>query len=239
GRIGLWDATTHTRLGEVPSGGLGPHDMALLPDGRTLVVANGGIRTHPDSGRDKLNLDTMRPNLSYLDATSGALLDSVELPEDLHLNSIRHLAVARDGLVAAALQWQGAPTDSVPLLAFHRRGWTALRLAEADVLDLAAMRGYAGSVAFDAAGRRAAITSPRGGRVMAWNVPGPKADPQPDIWYRADVCGIAPRHTDREGWIATDGLGGMTALSPALVPQALARHRLGFDNHLIALQQSS
>ncbi|MEM1345724.1 MAG: DUF1513 domain-containing protein, partial [Pseudomonadota bacterium] len=47
GRIGLWDATTHTRLGEVPSGGLGPHDMALLPDGRTLVVANGGIRTHP------------------------------------------------------------------------------------------------------------------------------------------------------------------------------------------------
>ena len=79
GRIGLWETDGWQRIGEVDSGGLGPHDMKLLPDGR-LVVANGGIKTDPGD-RTKLNLATMRPNLALL--WGGEVVELVELEEAL------------------------------------------------------------------------------------------------------------------------------------------------------------
>ena len=63
------------------NGSFGPHEIRLLPQGDTLVVANGGIETHPDSGRSKLNLPTMRPNLAYI-TIDGALKDRVAPPDD-------------------------------------------------------------------------------------------------------------------------------------------------------------
>ena len=55
GRIGLWDAATgYARLGEIPSGGIGPHEAVRLPGIDTLGVANAGIRTHPASGCENL-----------------------------------------------------------------------------------------------------------------------------------------------------------------------------------------
>ncbi|MEM7506752.1 MAG: DUF1513 domain-containing protein [Pseudomonadota bacterium] len=231
GRLGVWDAASgYKRIGVISSGGIGPHDVVLLPDGQTLAVANGGIRTHPASGREKLNLSSMRPNLAYLRLRDGGLIEQVELPDDLQENSIRHLAVAPDGLIALALQWQGDSADGVPLLAFHRQGDGSVRLADAPVHSLAAMQGYAGSVAFDRHGVRAAITSPRGGRVMAWNIDGGT----PDIWARPDVCGLAP---GPRGWIATDGFGGVFSLGPDLTPARLRRHSLAFDNHLVGIRE--
>ncbi|MEO1315917.1 MAG: DUF1513 domain-containing protein [Pseudomonadota bacterium] len=232
GRIGIWDvAEGYRRVGDVPSGGIGPHDLQLMPDGETLVVANGGIRTHPDSGREKLNLDTMAPALSYLRARDGALVDEVTPPGDFRQNSIRHLAISADGTVAAAMQWQGDPADGVPLLAFHRRGEAGLSWAEAAAYEMAAMEGYAGSVSFSRSGAKAAITSPRGGRIMAWEVAGGAAA-GPEVWSRPDVCGLAPGPT---GWIATDGLGGVIQLDEALTPVSASRHDSAFDNHLVAL----
>lgn len=120
GVIGVWDAETLERIGEFPSGGVGPHDMALLADEQTLVVANGGIETHPSSGRAKLNIPVMAPNLSFL-GLDGTLLERIDLAPELHKNSIRHLAVGADGTVAFAMQWQGGD-EVVPLLGLHLRG---------------------------------------------------------------------------------------------------------------------
>ncbi|MEL6318445.1 MAG: DUF1513 domain-containing protein, partial [Pseudomonadota bacterium] len=73
GRVGVWDATGgFARMGEWASGGVGPHDALFDPASNQLVVANGGVQTHPDSGRSKLNLPTMRSNLARLDARDGA-----------------------------------------------------------------------------------------------------------------------------------------------------------------------
>ena len=58
---------------EFHSGGIGPHELRLLSDGNTLVVANGGIRTHPDFDRTPLNLESMQPSLAYLDRHHGQL----------------------------------------------------------------------------------------------------------------------------------------------------------------------
>jgi hypothetical protein len=80
GMIGVRDATDgYKQIGEFPAHGMEPHDIALLSDGRTMVIANGGIRTHPDRGADELNLADMQPSLVYVDVTTGDLLEEHRL----------------------------------------------------------------------------------------------------------------------------------------------------------------
>ncbi|MFC4668830.1 DUF1513 domain-containing protein [Seohaeicola nanhaiensis] len=225
GRIGLWSRSKgYARIGELASGGIGPHDIKALPSD-ALVIANGGIRTHPDHGRDKLNIPTMRPNLTYLDA-AGQIAEQIELDPALHQNSLRHLALGPDGLVAFALQWEGDTTEVPPLLGLHRRGEPA-RLLSADLSEQIAMKGYAGSIAVDHANECVAITSPKGGRVHLFGFDGTFRD----SIRRADVCGIG---AGAEGFVATDGLGGILALSGGAVHPLAARPR-AWDNHLIAI----
>ena len=92
GMVGIYDARdSFRRLGEFPTHGVGPHEMLLLGDGRTLAICNGGIETHPDFGRAKLNIPTMKPSLVLVDRISGDLVEKHELPASLHQLSIRHL----------------------------------------------------------------------------------------------------------------------------------------------------
>ncbi len=71
GVLGVYDATAaYVRVGEMPTHGLGPHDLAFLPgrETRHIVVANGGTRTQPGSGREILNAEAMEPSLAVVDA---------------------------------------------------------------------------------------------------------------------------------------------------------------------------
>ncbi len=163
GVIGIYDAEAgYRRAGEFDSGGIGPHDLALLPDLRTLVVANGGVATHPASGRLPLNLPTMRSNLAYLDVRHGEVLETYALPGELQPVSIRHLAVARHGQIVVGCQVKAARGRVLPLVGLHRRGeaLAALALPEATWRD---MRGYVGSICTDRSGRFAAASCPRAG----------------------------------------------------------------------------
>ncbi len=225
GMIGLWDVEAgYRRVGERPSGGIGPHDLRLMPDGATLVIANGGIATDP-SDRTKLNIPTMRPNLTYQDL-EGTGLDQVELESDLWKNSIRHLAIRADGLVGFAMQWEGRDGAAPPLLGLHRRGIAPV-LAEAPLADELAMQGYAGSVAFSGDGAEIAITSPRGGRLHRFTADGTFTG----AVSRTDVCGLAPRG---KGYLASDGLGGLISIDAA-GPAPLSRVDCAWDNHIVAL----
>lgn len=225
GIIGVWDpARGYTRYDEFPSGGIGPHDLRLMPGGETLVVANGGIATDP-ADRRKLNLATMRPNLTYL-ALSGSVRARIELDIGLRRNSIRHLAVRRDGLVGFAMQWEGAQGAAPPLLGLHRMGDSPV-LAQAPLADERAMQGYAGSIAFSGDGNEIAITSPRGGRLHRFSVAGAFLG----ATSRADVCGLAPMG---HGYLASDGLGGLISVG-ATGATPLARDNCAWDNHIVAL----
>lgn len=222
GRLGLWARDAgFTRIGEVASGGVGPHDILRLADD-VLVVANGGIRTHPDHGRDKLNLDTMKPNLTYLTIESGPE-EIVELDPDLHHASIRHLA-EQDGTVAFAMQWQGELPDPVPLLGLHRRGADPI-LCSADLGEQLAMDGYAGSVAIS--GDLAAITSPRGGRVHLFGLDGQFAG----AVQRRDVCGLA---ASANGLLITDGMGGVLRVQGDQAAPLRVADR-AWDNHVVRI----
>ena len=221
GRIGLWDARNgYRRIGEWDSFGIGPHDLRLLPDGG-LVVANGGIETDPDD-RTPLNLDRMQPNLAVLDA-SGAMVSRRMLGDDLHQNSIRHLAPMADG-VAFAMQWQGDPAMPVPLLGVGRGDGplTAISPPEAEAF---AMQGYAGSIATSAG--MIALTSPRGGVAMLFGTDGAHLA----TLRRADLCGVAP--ADDAPFTLTDGGGAIWAADAGGL-RLRARHPVAWDNHLVA-----
>ncbi|MEQ8896787.1 MAG: DUF1513 domain-containing protein [Roseovarius sp.] len=225
GMIGIWDATGgYARLGAVPSGGVGPHELRLMPDGKTLVVANGGIETHPDAGRQKLNLATMRPNLSYV-TFDGALADQVEPPEEWHKASMRHIAVRDDGLVAVACQWQGAMTEVPPLLATHGRGGPL----EFQALGPGAeheLQGYLGSVAFSGSGEEIAVTGPRGGMAVVTDAGGRVTR----RLEQRDICGVAP---GPGGFVFTTGEGRV--LTDDEAEGDLARHGCAWDNHLVPI----
>lgn len=220
GRVGLWETRGFTRIGEWDSHGIGPHDIKRLADGR-IVIANGGIQTDPGD-RTKLNLDTMRPNLTLL-SPEGGLLDQVELPAALHQNSIRHLAVLGQG-VAFAMQWEGDAAEPVPQLGLWTPG-RAPQLCPPAEADAFAMQGYAGSIAVS--GGMIALTSPKGGVVMLFDSTGtPLA-----TYRRADLCGVAPAP---QGFVATDGQGAVWSCDAAgLVP--LGQGATLWDNHLVAL----
>ncbi|MEJ6069366.1 DUF1513 domain-containing protein, partial [Psychrobacter sp. 16-Bac2893] len=66
GKIGVYDVKNgYQKIAEFESYGIGPHELIMHPDGKTLVIANGGIKTERAS-REELNLDTMHPSLVYL-----------------------------------------------------------------------------------------------------------------------------------------------------------------------------
>ncbi len=227
GVVGVWDTTDgYRRIGSFASGGIGPHELLLRRDAPGLVAANGGIQTHPDSGRDKLNLDTMTPNLSYL-SFDGTLNAQMQLPDDLHQNSIRHLAMHQDGTVGFAMQWQGEPGADVPIVGLHRPG-TAPRLLAEDDPRVRNLNGYGGSLCFSADGASIAVTSPRGGVVQVMDVASGVLRHEHRI---DDVCGLA---TSALGFLASSGSGRIVSLHQSGM-KPLSQIDLRWDNHLIRL----
>lgn len=230
GVLGLYDASVgggYKRIGEFDTGGIGPHEVLLMPDGKTLCVANGGILTHPDYGKLELNADTMRPSLAYINAADGKLLERVELEPALHRLSIRHLVIAADGSVWFGCQYMGPAADRPALVGRHRRG-EALELFPGPDETLRAMRNYVGSVAVDASGLVVATSSPVGAQVAYWDTASGKCL---GVTPLADACGVAPAH--EHGFLITSGLGAMVHAEPTAAERALLAPstNVSWDNH--------
>lgn len=153
------------RVAERSTHGLGPHQLLWMPGGEELVVANGGIRTEADS-RVMMNLDAMEPSLVLMHR-DGTLISKETLPQQM--NSVRHLAVARDGTIVSGQQYEGDPQDAVPLLAIKRPGqpFQPFPLAEAQRL---VMNQYTASLAIHDELRLVALTAPRGNRFFVWHL---------------------------------------------------------------------
>lgn len=230
GVIGIWDAADgYRRVGEVDAAGIGPHDLALGRDGRTLVIANGGLLTHPDSGRAKLNLATMEPSVSVVEPATGTVLRRLTLPRELRQLSIRHLAVAPDGTIGFGMQYEGPADHAVPLAGTWAPDGTVALLAQ-DGSTPALTRNYVGDLAIDSTGRYLAASFPRGGRVGVWDLPGRRP-----LGFVAthDACGLNAEPGSDRLWIS-DGNGEIGPLDPGRpltwrtttpVPG------LAFDNH--------
>lgn len=219
------------RVREFPSYGVGPHELLLHPDGETLVIANGGIRTHPSRDRENLNIDTMQPSLAYVDRRSGELLEQHYMPAEFHQSGIRHLDVNTDGLVALAMQFEGEPFVDAPLLATHRRG-EELRLLRAAPELQPQLKQYIGALRYDLGGRFFAASAPKGNMITFWDA---EAGTLLHSTRARDGCGVCAVDN---GFVFSTGTGRVAHID--LATQAVAEldaavERVFWDNHMSAL----
>ncbi len=231
GRIGIWEtAGNYRRVGEILSHGIGPHDINLVPDGRTLVIANGGTITHPEHGRRVLNLATMQPSLAYVDTTTGDLIERHVLPAALHKLSIRHLDVAGDGTIVFGCQNKGPRSRQVDLIGFHRPGGDIAFLSGGTAVHRA-LRHYVSSIAINRAGDLAVVTSSRGQQAVFVDIARRSVV---GIQPFRDVSGVAAAGTE-SGFVLTGGGGDITERTERSAVGKQRRVAWHWDNHAIAL----
>ena len=236
GVLGLYDANDgYRRVGEYRSGGLDPHELLLLPDGVTLVVANGGILTDPDAPGIKLNRNDMESSLAYIDTRDGTIVAQHRLPDEYAQLSLRHTALTPDGTVAVAMQYEGPSSDRVPLLVTHRLGDKALAALSAPDQGLGRLRNYCGSVAFDSTARVLAVTSPVGGVAAFWDLGTRRFV---GVAEMGDVCGLAATRRIGE-FVVTSGLEGAgTVIAAERRIQGFGADAVAgahWDNHLLRI----
>lgn len=214
----LREAATLKRLVEWPSFGVDAHQALLDADG-SLLIANGGVPTQPETGRVKRVAGRLDSSLVRLDPRNGTLLGQWRLA-DTRL-SLRHLARCADGKVGIALQAEhddAAARAAAPLLALFdgRR----LRTVEAPQ----PLCGYAGDIAATDAGF--AVSAPRAGGVAHWSAAGEWRG----LAALPEACALA---TFGGRLIA----GGRGELAAGAEVAGLQRQRAGglrFDNHAVA-----
>ena len=212
GRIGVWDADHgYRRVDEWDSGRIGPHDTNRLPGSDRLVVANGGIDTHPDTGRTKLNIANMHPDLAYLD--QGQVIKTASLPAKMHKTHPVIWPCHPKTLIAPHAQ--GQDQNITPITLPH----DAMR----------ALNGYIGSIAISTDGRVIAATSPRGGLVQCCDV---NTLALRNVVQLRDVCGVSAHGTE---FIATTGEDALDNAQNWRLTQSYRTTHLRWDNHLIAL----
>lgn len=237
GKIGIYDAhNRYQKVAEFDSHGIGPHELMMHPDGATLVVANGGIKTEQAS-REELNLDSMRPSLVYLNRHNGALLEQI-VPEHNQM-SVRHLAMHDNGTVMIGIQFQGDKHLNVPLVLTHQRGDAAFTALKMPNNHWQRFHQYIASVAVDSLSNLLCVTTPIGGCVAVYDLDNYELI---DSRRLPDCAGASVlSNVGKSGFIVSDGQGQLTRL--LLDNQAQNRrilkdsqwHNLSFDNHLQAL----
>ncbi|KAJ54365.1 hypothetical protein ACMU_18225 [Actibacterium mucosum KCTC 23349] len=223
GRIGVWDAGDRfKRLDDLPSGGVGPHEILRLPNGG-FAVANGGIQTHPNSGRTRLNVPTMRTNLAFLDPW-GAISNVVEAPDTQRQNSIRHIDADAVGRIAIALQWQGDPRKRAPVAAMlNEQGLTYLE-------HPATMRlkHYGGSVAIAGNGQSFFVTGPKGDSVLSFDMDSGAPLAAYDMPLASGVATFG-------SGVAISSSSGIAAMTAEAKTQLAGKVDGVWDNHLVRL----
>ena len=238
GVVGVYDvAKNYQRVGEFSSGGLGPHEIMLSTSGEQLIVANGGIETHPETGRKKLNLDSMRPSIAFLNRRDGELLSATPLPAHQHANSIRHIDVSDDNVVYLAMQNQNKNQAKV-LLAKIKQGRNTIEkiTLPANVEDK--LDDYVGDMALDISQQFLAASSPYGNTLIVKSL----NDEQVLSEEIMDVCAISKSSIEGE-FIVTSGTGSIYRIQCKLddagqltLQQSLISSFQGqqsWDNHLL------
>jgi hypothetical protein len=226
GLVRVYDAANgYAHVRDMPLEGIGPHELRLMPDGDTLVIGLGGIQTHPDYGRVKLNLDTMAPALVLMDRHSGEILARHEPSH--HQLSCRHLDVAADGTVIAGYQFEGPEWETHPLICRLDAAGHFSELALPDEVT-ASLHQYTASVAFSRVSANVLVTAPRGNRVLLLDAEQGRLNASLAL---PDAAGA--RCDGNGGFLVSSGQGGLYRVTPDLAaPELLASLSLRWDNHL-------
>lgn len=222
GKIGIYDALhNYQKITEFDSQGIGPHELIMHPDGETLVIANGGIKTEQAS-REELNLDTMCPSLAYLNRHDGTLLEQI-IPEHNQM-SVRHLAIHDDGTVMIGIQFQGEKHINVPLVLTHNRGDSNFKPLIMPGNQWQRFHQYIASVAVDSEHNLLCVATPIGDCAAIYDLNTRMLIDEvrlPDCagvslslssQVSSQVASCTARKDRISGFIVSDGLGQLTRL---------------------------
>ena len=252
GVIGIYDvASGYKKIGEFATQGIGPHEIVMHPDGKTLVIANGGIKTERAS-REELNIDSMQPSLVYLDRHEGKLIQQV-YPAHNQM-SVRHLTMHNDGTVIIGIQFQGERHLNVPMILTHRLGqseFTALQMDQTNPNGWHRFHHYIASVSVDSNRNLVCATSPIGGCAAVFDLNSGELIESVDL---ADCAGVAvyPSSTGHNSttdkaesptFLVSDGQGALTQIKvniqtrPFSVKVEKVQQPYAFDNHLNVIER--
>lgn len=236
GHIVIRDTKHYQIQKTYPSFGIGPHEIKLLHNENILVIANGGILTHPDSGRKKLNLDSMKPNLTYFDLAKGKRVSTVEYHESKA--SIRHIDISQDNTVAIGLQMQrfkGYHDKTIALCATHKLGANQINPLDTTKDIYQHLNDYVGSVCVSPKHDIAGFTSPRGNLVLFWHL---SKQQLINAFRFQDVCGIA-LDIDKTHFVLSNSSGHIRYIRTTDLTEntQLRQSFTGyqFDNHLVTI----
>ncbi|MEM7217437.1 MAG: DUF1513 domain-containing protein [Pseudomonadota bacterium] len=228
--IVIRDASTLREIDRLPAHGTGPHDLALLPEGR-LLIANGGYR----STRERRELSASgRPDsqLVVVSLSSGRALERLRVDDPLA--SLRHVAVDVDErgqarlFVAAQRSGRRAHPDRALLYAADDGG--GLQPVAAPDATWLGFAGYLGSIMMSQG--LVVATSPPGRTLGVWRVA--------DLTFlgsfsAGDLAGLAAAP---DGFVAADGRGALYRFTPAQSLDSASVTRVAgirWDNHLTAV----
>ncbi|MBN9203073.1 DUF1513 domain-containing protein [Methylibium petroleiphilum] len=241
--IGVRDARSLEKLDEWPTHGIDAHEL-LWDDsddsgttagaGPSLWVANGGVPTRPETGRQKLDLGRMDSSLVRLDARSGELRGQWRL-DDRRL-SLRHMAW-RDvpvagararrvlGIAMQAEHDDPAAKQAAPVLALF--DGERLRTCAAAAEATTPLAGYGGDIAATADGW--AVSCPRVNGVALYAPDGRARGvaPLPNACALAVVDGVCWAAGQTEAMALHSAAGNDR--------RRLERTALRFDNHWVGL----
>ena len=229
------DARTLAATAAWPTHGIDAHELVWDTRGNsggapTLIVANGGVPTAPETGRAKRDLGAMDSSLVRLDAHTGRLLGQWRLL-DPRL-SLRHLAWSPDGaLLGIALQAEhddAAIKNAAPVLALF--DGTALRGVAAPDPIAQRLHGYGGSMAATPTGW--AVSCPRAHGIATFSLQGDWQDLVP----LPEVCPLAVRSDALWAGGLASSLQNEQAAAPLAHPHGAGLQGARLDNHWVVLQ---
>lgn len=227
GLIRVYDAMSGYRaLQDYPLNGIGPHELRLHPDGETLVIALGGIETHPDYDRLKLNIASMQPALLLMNRHDGRITQ--RFAPSHHQLSCRHLDVSPEGIVIAGYQYEGPEWDTPPLIGKLDTRDMQFSELELPLEDVMGLKNYTASIAISPTSPYTVITAPRGHRAVIIN------HHTGELVQRIavqDVAGALPYGDS--GFLVSSGMGGLYLLdAESDQAQPHGDYAVHWDNHL-------
>jgi hypothetical protein len=165
------------------------------------------------------------------EATLRAARETWVSAREPYMQTEGQVAIGRGDLIAVATQDEGDVSDLVALVAVWR-GRQGLALLDTAPAVTARMRGYCGGAAVDSTGRLLAVSCPRGGLAVFWDLGRSRVIGTVDL---PDGCGVALAAKPGT-FVLTSGPGGALRVDPsgarAMPLSAPFVDRARWDNHL-------
>jgi len=195
------------------TGGIGPHELVWQAP-NIIAIANTGVLTHPNSGRDILNLDSIQSNVVLFNTLDKTIIHQWSVP--LAGLSARHLDRMDNGDLVIGCQYK-KEDQRPPCVAFATKG-EALRFADRQNEALHwDMKGYTASIKSIPNSDQALISNPRGHLLTQWqNSPlNSNNDRSTQILNKQKIQfskGIKLNRTGEQAWVS-QGAGELLLLN--------------------------